>query len=482
MPFTLFTFVFLAAVFVAFFVLRVELRPYILAAASYAYCLRFGIRACAALTLTTFFVYGTGLLIGWAVKKKSHRLAGVCTATGIGVCVLSLLLFKYTVRVLPFGEAVFPALGGIFRMLVIPVGFSFYIFQAISYLADIRLGRIAPEKNPVFFALYLSFFPKFISGPIERSGSFLEQIRKLGTVKLWDARRYSEAFTYLIYGYFMKLVIADRLGIYADRIFSGFNHYGSLWLVAGSLFYTIQIYCDFAGYTNIAIGTAKLFGIDLSQNFDAPYLAQNITQFWRRWHMSLSSWLRDYIYIPLGGSRKGDGRKYLNILAVFLICGMWHGAGFHYVVWGLLHGLFSMADNLAKKHGLSFVRSGWMGRIITFCGVSFAWIFFRLDSFTEALRYIGRMFTAGFGTERFLSEAAGLSVDRIELLILLFSVLAVLAADLISDRKRTYFPVLLQRTGYVRRYLFFFLFSVILLVFGVYGMDYHVGQFIYMQF
>ena len=367
---------------------------------------------------------------------------------------------------------------GLVMSVGIPVGLSFYLFQAIGYLVDIYQGKSHAEKNFWYLSCFLAFFPKLVSGPIEREEDFLPQLRELEKVKFGDRGRLSTAFTYMLWGYFMKMVVADRLAVTVNQIFDSPESFDSMWLLLGAFFYTMQIYCDFAGYSYIAVGCGKIFGINLVQNFIAPYRAESITDFWRRWHVSLSAWLRDYLYIPLGGNRRGIARKCINTMIVFLVCGMWHGAGIHFAVWGLLHGIYSVLNTLC-------LRAGWKirgGRVITFIEVAFAWIFFRAESMGQAISYVTNMLTSGIYPGKWPEIVENLKLDGIEVFVIAIGIMVVWVVDEVCNAKKLHLPVLIQKKENATRYFIFYLLLIAIFVFGMYGPGYHAEQFIYMQF
>ncbi len=469
--------VFLGAVVLFYFFLPGKFRPAVLLLASCLFCAYIDIRACLILMLTSVWVWVMGMRIEKS-RKEMRRGSRFWTILAVGVCVLLLMGYKYAGYVIQRLGCVGAVSDGILKNLIMPVGFSFYIFQAIGYLMDIMWGKIHAERNFCYLGCYFAFFPKLVSGPIERGGDFLPQIKNLKNVKFWDRGRLSTAFTYMLWGYFMKMVVADRLAVRVNILFESMMEFDSFWLLMGMIFYTVQIYCDFAGYSYIAVGCAKIFGIELTQNFKAPYQAGSITEFWRRWHVSLSSWLRDYLYIPLGGNRKGFGRKCLNTMIIFLVCGMWHGAGFHFVIWGLLHGVYSVLDSLLLKKGKKLPG----GKVTTFWAVAFAWIFFRAESLSQAIRYIVRMLTAGFMPEQMTRALELQGLNMAEVAIVCIGILLIWLVDEWSDRKKMHFPFLIQQREYAVRYIIFYLLIISIFLFGIYGPGYHVEQFIYMQF
>ena len=419
------------------------------------------------LVIITAVTYVTGLFMD---RTEDHGTKKYVFTAVLSIFILNLLFWK--------GHPLISISG---QDLLLPVGISFYTFQAISYLSDIMSGKLKAEKNLLSFAIYMTWFPKLISGPIERAGTFIPELENAGKIKLFDENRIIRALSYILWGLFMKLMIADRAGLMVNVFFEDPKAFPAVYLLAGSLLYTLQIYCDFAGYTDIMIGISELFGIGLTQNFKMPYFSENISDFWRRWHITLSSFLRDYIYIPLGGNRKGKIRKYMNILAVFIISGIWHGKGMGFVIWGLIHGISSVLEGLIRDTKLSFLIRGITGRIITFCIVSFAWIFFRAGTFTASITYITGMF-ASKGTEKgllMLSSDPGFSGIQTGILLTMTAILFI--ADLISFRKETLVPEIIIKTGEIKRDTVFLLLAVIVLIFGVYG-DSTIGTFIYMNF
>lgn len=467
MTFQISTILFVAITLAFFYLINPGYRWILLTAASLFFVFMQDKSAGLILILITLFTYWAGAGIG-RLSKKEGKAKSILLGFSVIVFVALFLFWKLRLS------------GGMCDNIIMPIGFSFYSFQAISYLADIHGGKRESERNPIRFLLYMSWFPKFVSGPIERSESFIPQTGVLGSVRLTDPCRIRKALAYLIWGLFMKLMIADRAGIIVDNVFVKPNEYGSLMLMAGVLLYTIQIYCDFAGYTNIAIGVSVLFGLKLTQNFRTPYFTENISDFWKSWHITLSSFLRDYIYIPLGGNRRGKLRRYLNIMIVFLVCGLWHGRGLKFIAWGVLHGFYSIVTDLLKGTRMVFLIRGVTGKIVTFCCVAAAWVFFRAESLRSAADYLFFMFTAGHRLtfEETLIKAG---TDGLQLCILTASVLAVFVLDLAASKKKSVTPELLMETGEVKRDLAFVLLTVIILIFGIYG-NLEVKEFIYKDF
>ena len=284
--------------------------------------------------------------------------------------------------------------------VILPVGISFYTFHGLSYVIDIYNDRIKPEKNYIDYAVFVSFFPLLVAGPIERATHLLPQIKQ---PRRFDYTKALDGMRQILWGLFKKVVIADTCAGYANSIFANYSHYNGSTLLLGALFFTFQIYCDFSGYSDIALGTARLFGIDLLRNFAFPYFSRDIAEFWRRWHISLSTWFRDYLYIPLGGSKGGTWMKVRNTFIIFLVSGFWHGANWTFIIWGALNALYFMPLLLLNKNrtNLEIVAKGKMfptlkevfAMGITFSLTVLAWIFFRSESVGKAVHYIGRIFS-----------------------------------------------------------------------------------------
>jgi D-alanyl-lipoteichoic acid acyltransferase DltB (MBOAT superfamily) len=284
--------------------------------------------------------------------------------------------------------------------IVLPVGISFYTFHGLSYIIDVYKKRIPAERNFIDYALFVSFFPLLVAGPIERATHLLPQIKR---PRVFQYDRAIDGLRQMLWGLFKKVVIADSCAGYVNFVFSNpESHPGSAHLLA-ALFFAVQIYCDFSGYSDIALGTARLLGFELLRNFAFPYFSRDIAEFWRRWHISLSSWFRDYLYIPLGGSKVGTGKKIRNVFIIFLISGFWHGANWTFIFWGLLNALYIVPSVLFKtnRNNLDIVAQGrvfpslkeFFSMAVTFALTDFAWIFFRSDSVASAFLFIKKIFS-----------------------------------------------------------------------------------------
>lgn len=337
--------------------------------------------------------YGAGLLLERTddpKQKKAVLTAALLIPVGL------LLYFKYF-RFLMNGLMSLVRLfggNGEWKLwdVLLPVGVSFYTFQAMSYVIDVYRGQKA-ERHFGYYALYISFFPQLVAGPIERADRLIPQLKAERSVTVSGRR---EALGYLLTGFFQKIVLADFCGMFVDRVYASPSPDGSAVLL-GTLLFAFQIYCDFSGYSEIARGSALLFGIRLMKNFDRPYLSPDIRTFWRRWHISLSGWLTDYVYIPLGGSRRGLFRQIVSILTVFLLSGLWHGADLTFVVWGLLHGIAVILCVLLSQAGWDPAGNRVRHAIscaLTFLTVTLLWVFFRAETLTQAIGLLGRLFSA----------------------------------------------------------------------------------------
>lgn len=376
--------------------------------------------------------------------------------------------------------------------VLLPVGISFYTFQALGYTVDVYRGNIEPERNLLKYALFVSFFPQLVAGPIERSGNLLRQIRELPEKKLWNYERIASGLILMVWGLFQKMVIADRAAVLVDGIFRDYRMYGFFALSVGAVAFALQIYCDFASYSLIAIGAAKVMDFELMENFNTPYFAVSIQDFWRRWHISLSTWFRDYLYIPLGGSRCSRWKRYRNLMITFLVSGLWHGASWTFVVWGGIHGLYQVIGQELKGarqwvneklHTRTDCMSYRLGQIlVTFVLTDFAWIFFRADSLRDACYYIQRMVTHFDPWNFFNGELYNLGLARPELNILVMGLVLLLLVDLLRYFKKENLDVFLAGQNLWFRWVVLLGLIAAIAVFGIYGPAYDAKQFIYFQF
>ena len=376
--------------------------------------------------------------------------------------------------------------------VMLPVGISFYTFQSVGYMIDVYRKDIPPEKDFVKYALFVSFFPQLVAGPIERSKNILGQIDDVCRNYSFDYEKAKRSFIYMIWGFFLKMVIADRICILVDEIFDRYYSYGSIILAVGVISFSIQIYCDFASYSSIAVGSAGILGFTLMENFETPYFSTSIRDFWRRWHISLSTWFRDYLYIPLGGSRCSRLKKYRNIMITFLVSGLWHGADWTFVLWGGLHGLYQVTADLTKevrKKLCSFflVDTKSFGHrlflmIGTFALTSFAWLFFRADSISNALLFVRRMFTHFDPWALTDGSFYTLGLDTAQMHILWGALLVLAAVSLLRYKRNIRIDNFICSQGPLFQVLAVYLLLMTVIIFGRYGASDEMNAFIYFRF
>jgi len=377
--------VFLPIVFVLFWALPQRMRWIVLLLSSYYFYMSWNVKYVVLILFTTGVSYMAAVLLEKCKTKRDKKLLLATTlVASLGV----LFVFKY----FNFFSA---SLGKVFHMfaiplhpvtlqLMLPVGISFYTFQTLSYVIDVYKGEVAAEKNFGRYAAFISFFPQLVAGPIERTKNLLPQINKEKYEFHYEDAAYG--LRLMAWGFFKKLVIADNLAVYVDQIFNDVHYYSGFPMLLSVFFFTLQIYCDFSGYSDIAIGTARLFDIKLMTNFKSPYFSNSIKEFWSRWHISLSTWFRDYVYIPLGGNRVSAFRRDLNQMITFLVSGLWHGAAWTFVIWGGVHGGMQIVER-------RLLKDKKLPKIVIFVFVALAWIFFRANSLSDAIYVLTHLFT-----------------------------------------------------------------------------------------
>ena len=345
--------------------------------------------------------------------------------------------------------------------IVLPIGLSFHTFQAMSYTIEVYRGKQAPEKNFTIYALYVMYYPQLVAGPIERPQNMIHQFHEFKKYN-WD--NIKEGLARMAWGFFKKVVIADRISMIVDYAFYNQPSLSSWSLFVAAMFYSFQIYCDFSGYSDIAIGASKVMGINLMENFNEPYKSLNITEFWTRWHISLSTWFRDYVYIPLGGNRLGEKRRKLNVFIVFLLSGLWHGANWTFVIWGALHGiLVTLFPGIKKK---TYTMNRFMKIlfvVVNFILVTLCWVFFRANSIQSAFNYLAGIFNFNKGETKFGLNFAEILVSILFITIMIFRENKI-KSFLITNNKK--FGLYLSTLIFICYF------------FGVFGEN----QFIYFQF
>lgn len=372
--------------------------------------------------------------------------------------------------------------------ILLPMGISFYTLQIIAYCVDVYRGKIEPQRNLCKYALFVSFFPQILQGPIPRYEQLMPQLLEGHT---FDYKQVTFGLQLMLWGFFQKLVIADRANIIVNKLFGEYQSFKGFYVLIAGILYSIQLYTDFAGCVCIARGAAQAFGISLQDNFNHPYFADSIQDFWHRWHISLSSWLRDYIYIPLGGNRKGIVRKYVNILLTFLVSGIWHGVGTHFILWGLLHGLYQIAGSMMKPVRDWFMRILHVDRnrfshrllkqISTFFMVMFAWILFRVESVSMFFVMMKNMLN--FNPWIFVNgDLELLGVSGMEFRLLLVSIGILWAVSMLQEylaKKQSSIRKELACQALLFRWIIIFTALFAVIIFGVYGPGYDSTQFIY---
>lgn len=418
-----------------YFVLPYKLRwPMLLIASYYFYM-------CYQAELV-FLIFGT-TLVSWLMsniiertdKLWLKRLSLIITLT---VCFGVLFFYKYFNFLSGSVTGIINFFGGnvgTFELnLLLPVGVSFYTFQTLSYVIDVYRGDIKTERNFFFFALFVSFFPQLVAGPIERPENLIPQLK---IKHKWSSENAIKGAKHMIVGFFKKICVADLISVYVNSVYNNPKEATSLGIIIATCLFAVQIYCDFSGYTDIAIGCSRIMGIKLMKNFDHPYRSTSIKEFWSRWHISLSSWFKDYLYIPLGGNRRGKARQLINLFIVFLVSGLWHGAAWTFVVWGALHGVYQIIGNItakprAKLLSLTPFTEKSIGvvitrRIITFILVAFSWLFFRANSISDALLLMKKLF---FGWDfKIASTFTSMGLDTVAILMTVLSILTLVMLD-----------------------------------------------------
>lgn len=489
--------IYFPVVVLVYFLIPKKFKTVWLLAASYYFYMNWNVRHTFLIAFSTFVTWVGGLLLGRCQERG--KKAKWIVAVGIAVNLSMLLFFKYFDFIISninslFAKVGFASVEKPFDVML-PVGISFYTFQALGYLIDVYRKDIEPENNLFRYALFVSFFPQLVAGPIERSENLLRQIRqirKMDRAKLFNYDRIASGLILMLWGFFQKLVIADRLCIFVDHVYASWYFYGTVELAAATAAFSIQIYCDFASYSTIAMGAAKVMGFTLMENFRTPYFSKSIREFWRRWHISLSTWFKDYLYIPLGGSRCGTVRRYLNLFVTFLVSGFWHGASWHYVCWGAIHGVYqivgTMTDGLRrklqKKAGVNTrafsCRAGQTA--VTYALTLFGLVFFRSESLKSAFGCIQRVFTKPNLWALTDGTLLTLGLESAEMLILFASLIILLLVSLIREYRNETLDLFLARQSIWFRWLVIIVLFAFIFLFGMYGPDYDESQFIYFQF
>lgn len=448
--------------------------------------------------LILFATIGVDYFAGIYMEKLEGRKKKACLIASITVTLAILFVFKY----FNFFNANLAAVAQYFHWnysleslaIILPIGLSFHTFQSMSYVIEVYRGRQKAERNFGIYALYVMFYPQLVAGPIERPQNLLHQFYEK---HVFEYRRVTDGLKLMAWGMFKKVVVADRLAEVVNQIYGHPHDYTGIPLAVATVLFAFQIYCDFSGYSDIAIGSAKVMGFRLMNNFERPYFSKSIHEFWKRWHISLSTWFKDYVYIPLGGNQVSRLRWYANLFVTFLISGLWHGANWTFIVWGGLNGAYLVISHWTQP--LRRLVAAWSGldrapRVhktvkagMTFGLVCLAWVFFRADTLADALYIISAMvtgtvqtgfhlFQGDYSTAFRLAKGAGYAIERLEQVIALLAIATVLTVHWLQ-RKNNFWEVLTRQAGWLRwSFYYALIFGTIL--FGAFGKN----QFIYFQF
>ena len=488
--------IFFPIVTLAYFLIPHKARYIWLLLASYYFYMCWNPKYALLIATSTIITWLSGLLIDRTNKSsadlknkifKKKLWVGLSFASNLAI----LFFFKYFDFALRNLNAVLAQFH--FELIqpgfdvILPVGISFYTFQALSYTMDVYRGEIYAEKNILKYALFVSFFPQLVAGPIERSKNLLKQFSE---ENYFDYDRVKNGLLLMLWGFFMKLVIADRVALLVDQVYNNWEQYAGFEIVIATVFFAVQIYCDFGSYSNIAIGAAQVMGFTLMENFRQPYFATSVADFWRRWHISLTSWFRDYLYIPLGGNRKGQLRKYLNVMIVFITSGLWHGASWHFVVWGGLNGIYQVIGDITKplrKRVIDLLKvntqcfSYRMFQIgITFVLINITWVFFRANGFMAALHMMQQMVTVFNPWIFFDGTIFTLGMDSKDFVVALLAIAVLWLVDYAHTKGSV--RAWISKQNLVFRWGLYYVAIFSIIIFGIYGPGYDAAAFIYFQF
>ncbi|MCH5279926.1 MAG: MBOAT family protein [Lachnospiraceae bacterium] len=490
--------IFLPIVVLVYFIIPKKIKYLWLLVASYYFYMCWNAKYALLIFASTVITFISGLLIE-KIKNSNYeatkqiRLKKWVVAGSFVINLGILFWFKYTNFALSILTRAFSyihvQLNAPTFDIILPVGISFYTFQALSYTMDVYRDEIYAEKNFFKYALFVSFFPQLVAGPIERSKNLLKQLSIPKKFSFEEAR---EGLLLILWGFFLKIVLADRIAIFVDTVYGDYITWSGYYLILATMLFAVQIYCDFSGYSTIAMGTAKILRISLMENFDAPYLSTSVADFWRRWHISLTSWFKDYLYIPLGGSRKGKLRKYVNKMIVFLVSGLWHGASISFIVWGGLNGIYQIIGEMLQPLRDKAVSVLHLNResighklahiVGTFVLVDFSWIFFRANRLKEALAIIKSIFLAkNFWVLFFDNFIYRCGLDAKNFWLMIICIIILIFADYCKHKKIVIRKVIISQDWWFR--WLFIAFSVgFILLFGKWGPAFEQANFIYFQF
>ena len=485
--------IFFPAVALVYFLIPHKIRYIWLLLASYFFYMCWNPSYALLMLTSTVITYASGFAIKAGEKRNSVKIKKLSVAFSFTINIAILFFFKYFNFLIDNINSILSATGLQLIQpgfdLLLPVGISFYTFQALSYTMDVYRNDVEHEKNFFKYALFVSFFPQLVAGPIERSSNLIHQISER---HYFDSQRVARGLMLMLWGFFQKLVIADRAAYFVNAVYNNPTAPESSGLAVffATVLFAFQIYCDFSSYTDIARGAAEVMGFSLMKNFETPYFSQSVAEFWRRWHISLSTWFRDYLYIPLGGNRKGKVRKYINLMIVFLVSGLWHGASWTFVIWGGLNGIYQVAGELtsplrkkvsAKLNNKPNFSSMLFKMTVTFCLVGFSWIFFRANSISDAFTLIGNMFSEFNPWIITDGTIFNFGLDSADMFVLIISLLVLLGVS-VAKYNKVEIRQWVCNQGIWFRYTVYLAAVFVVLIFGIYGSNYDSSQFIYFQF
>lgn len=471
---------FLPVVFIIYWILPHKYRWGLLLIASYYFYMSWNPQYIILIFGTTAISYFAALEIEKAEVRGGNKRTFLIAASVF--CLGILFLFKYFnffISSIFEGLKIFSIeLSPVTLNLILPVGISFYTFQTLSYVIDVYRGDIKAEHHFGYYAAFISFFPQLVAGPIERAENLLPQIK---SAKKFNGTVAIDGLKIMLWGYFKKIVVADTLAIYVNQVYGELRRYDGLALIVTIFFFSLQIYCDFSGYSSIAIGTAKLMGVDLMTNFSAPYFSSSIREFWKRWHISLSTWFRDYVYIPLGGNKCSDLKQNRNLLITFLVSGMWHGADLTFLIWGGLHGCAQIIENIFYK-SIKKIKQWRIGRYLSwlvvfgFCNVT--WVFFRAANLDDAVYVLTNILNGITMPAAYIQKGyMALDINGFRLFYLGMLILILAAIDFVTYKKGTLKLACMKNKGI--EWGIYIILGVFIVLFAQKGV---AAEFVYFQF
>lgn len=471
---------------IIYYIIPHKFRWILLLLSSYVFYMNWAPIFIILLVFITFINFIASLLI---YHEQNAKLKKNLLVTCLIINFSFLAIFKYalffTNSVISFLNAFDAEIPYATLYIILPMGISFFIFQATSYTIDVYKEKIKPIKHYGLFSLFIAFYPQLVAGPIERSEHLLPQFKE---EKNFNLHEIVYGLKIMIYGFFKKMVIADRLSVAVDTIYNAPNLYSGLALFIATTFFAFQVYCDFSGYSDIAVGCARVLGFKLMYNFKAPFLSKNAKELWTKWHVSLTYWFRDYVYIPLGGNSLGNERKYLNTLITFTLSGLWHGASWNYAIWGAVSAVFKIISEITEKYVLK-VRKLFGSKanifdnfsiFVTFLTFVFSLIFFRSTSLSDAIYILNNMladFGSWFNFSYFYNTVINLGISSFEFIISIIAISFLMTMEKLSGDKQVfdYF----ETVSFAKRYSFYVVITIMIFTWGVF---YNAGEFIYFQF